>query len=1039
MAEDENKNIIVSRIQHRRGLKQDLPQPLRPGEIGLATDSRQLYVGGDPDDPQSAPYNSVSYFENTVGARDYTVSVANNQILAFQVPFTLYTRGEFNGTTVQKGWQPNDVRSIVSSSAQPDCAYTSSDYQIFTSDTRTLSSIHSLTGSLPIGGTVIEMSSTGGSDESGNVRVGDNVMFPGSNVQTMVVGISTNPISGSFTVKLSEGSPVTAIQGDQIEFIHQHAVNYSKLDLPSTDTTRNGAETQLKRAAFISEDVVVRKNGIKLIPEANASMLEMPGGAYDYTIDGSNTASNGTHYLTLRTRPESTDSVSVCYYSNANVILAFEGIEATGKIAPNCPVDSFYTQYNIHPYRQIPRENIRVSDTTGIGFIGLQQKHIVSVADGSPIPDTYDVTLGEFLLARLDDTITTSIFEKNAALSTLDHLYYTITISAGSDVFSPIINNDVYKYNRALIRTPQPNLFLNNKVAGIISVASNGQESELTIEVDTHDYEITRSTSANLSPQGGGNGFTNNVSATMTLIDFACSETDGMQADDYVRIVDAAGNPAACDLHGGIFKVLRTTATGFTVNVSTDISAGAPHPFTANIASLYYVNHGSDAGNVNNCYQIRSVNHGLKGTEVTEIESVEDISGGDGLVIGNSYDIDTGVFTHTANTFFVVNNPVNTDDKIALGLGGRYRPVLATPYNNYKVVPVLSIDCSSNTTVKQAMTTINKELVDIPKVNPSGPVQLFPHLDWLPQESGALDTLYLTQKPSYTSVQVGGLEFAIFDDEVGTVSALGLTPGVFDTKTNSVKAKLETWMNNLVNNRDVNLFTNVFTGGDLYSTPLPNHFKQYDLNIDDTFGEITFCDRFEAENFNFIVNSAYSESPFDRAEDDQNGTRGLVNLKNNLEIQTREGASVGEKILTYTSLESTIILQSDTYDEELFGIDATKYNTFVLDYSMTESPVGGVTKYMRSGTITVTARPDFTDAANAVVFSDNFNSHWETPLVHAIVEPQLQAELVNGRVVFSMIRQFSDPANPVLGDYVAHTLETNLKLKYVFKRWSSID
>jgi len=60
-------------------------------------------------------------------------------------------------------------------------------------------------------------------------------------------------------------------------------------------------------------------------------------------------------------------------------------------------------------------------------------------------------------------------------------------------------------------------------------------------------------------------------------------------------------------------------------------------------------------------------------------------------------------------------------------------------------------------------------------------------------------------------------------------------------------------------------------------------------------------------------------------------------------------------------------------------------------------------------------------------------------LVHAIVEPQLQAELVNGRIVFSMIRQFSDPANPVLGDYTAHTLETNLKLKYVFKRWSSID
>jgi hypothetical protein len=211
------------------------------------------------------------------------------------------------------------------------------------------------------------------------------------------------------------------------------------------------------------------------------------------------------------------------------------------------------------------------------------------------------------------------------------------------------------------------------------------------------------------------------------------------------------------------------------------------------------------------------------------------------------------------------------------------------------------------------------------------------------------------------------------------------------------------------------------------------------LNIDDTFGEITFCDRLEAENFNFIVNSAYSESPYDRAEDDQDGTRGLVNLKNNLEIQTREGASVGEKILTFTSLESTIILQSDSYDEEIFGVDATKYNTFVIDYSMSESPVGGTSKYMRSGIITVTARPDFTDAANAVVFSDNFNSHWEVPSQQVVVEPQFQAEIVNGRVVFSMLRQYRDPSNPAPGDYVAHTIDSNLKLKYLFKRWSSTD
>lgn len=1030
MAEESNNNIIVSRIQHRRGLKQDLPQPLRPGELGLATDSRQLYIGGDPDDPQSAPYNAVSYFENTVGARDYTISVANNQILAFQVPFVMFTRGEFSGTTIQKGWQPTDARSIIGSSARPECKYSSSDYQVF-SEKKSAPIEHTLNNTLMSGGTAIELVADG-LDATGNIRVGDNVVFPGSDSHSMVVNVTSNPTLGSITVKLSEGSPVSVTSGETITFLPQNAVNFSKLDLP-TNTTRQGAETKLRLASFVSSDVVVRKNGIKLIPEANASVLEMPTAAYDYTIDASNTSSTGTHYLTLRTRPTPKDKVTLCYYSNANVIQAFEGIEATGRIAPNSPVESFYSQYNIPEYRQIPRENIRVSDTTGLGYIGLQQKHVTSVADGTPIANTGDVTLGDFLIARLDDDIVTSLFERNAA-STLESLKYTITISAGDDVFSSMSDTGVYRYNRVLLQAPNTFDFLNDNVYEAVSVSNDGNTSEITVEILNQEYDISRPARANLS-QGY---FTNDpASDGTTIITFTGAETDGVSAGDYVRIVDATGIPSSCELHGNVFQVLRTGENTFTVNVNTNIVGSTT--FTGNIESVYFVNHGSELADINTTYQLRSVDHGLSGTSVTNIVSVVDSTGSVGLTPGSVFDINVLPTKQTANTFFVINNPIATDNELSEGISGTFRPDLATSFTNYRVIPVLAIDLSANTTVKQAMTTINKELVSIPKVNPDGDVQIFPVVDWLPKSDGVLDTLSLTQKASYTSIQTGGLEFAIFDDAVGTVSALGFTPGVYDTTNNTVKAKLETWMNDMVNNRDVNLFTNVFTGGQLYATLSPNHFSQYDLNIDDTFGEITFCDRLEAENFNFIVNSAYSESPYDRAEDDQDGTRGLVNLKNNLEIQTREAASVGEKILTYTSLESTIILQSDSYDEEVFGIDVTKYNTFVIDYSMSESPAGNTTKYMRSGTITVTARPDFTDSANAVVFSDNFNSHWETPGGADVVEPQFQAEIVNGRVVFSMLRQFRDPLNPTVGDYVAHTIDSNLKLKYVFKRWSSTD
>lgn len=41
-------DLIVSRIQNRRGKLVNLPQPLEPGELGWATDTQQLFIGADP-------------------------------------------------------------------------------------------------------------------------------------------------------------------------------------------------------------------------------------------------------------------------------------------------------------------------------------------------------------------------------------------------------------------------------------------------------------------------------------------------------------------------------------------------------------------------------------------------------------------------------------------------------------------------------------------------------------------------------------------------------------------------------------------------------------------------------------------------------------------------------------------------------------------------------------------------------------------------------------------------------------------------------
>lgn len=42
-------NIVISRIQHRRGRRENLPQPLLPGEVAVTSDTSQAWMGQDPD------------------------------------------------------------------------------------------------------------------------------------------------------------------------------------------------------------------------------------------------------------------------------------------------------------------------------------------------------------------------------------------------------------------------------------------------------------------------------------------------------------------------------------------------------------------------------------------------------------------------------------------------------------------------------------------------------------------------------------------------------------------------------------------------------------------------------------------------------------------------------------------------------------------------------------------------------------------------------------------------------------------------------
>ena len=110
----ENDKTIITRIQNRRGLKQDLPKPLRPGEIGFATDSRQIYIGADTSVTTDS-YNKTAKFENVLSAKTTATDLVTDNIIQFKVPHRRYNRNFFNGA-VTFTWFPTSYQQANATS-----------------------------------------------------------------------------------------------------------------------------------------------------------------------------------------------------------------------------------------------------------------------------------------------------------------------------------------------------------------------------------------------------------------------------------------------------------------------------------------------------------------------------------------------------------------------------------------------------------------------------------------------------------------------------------------------------------------------------------------------------------------------------------------------------------------------------------------------------------------------------------------------------------------------------------------------------------
>jgi hypothetical protein len=1093
----DNNKVIVSRIQQRRGQKQDLPQPLRSAEFGFTTDSRQVFIGGDPTD-QTATYNkNLSYFETTLSAQEHTLSIANNQIIAFTVPFIKYSKGKFDGISNLRQWEANDARTSVE--VDLACDHISSSYSVFPP-------IHTGSFNLAVTSDFADDNSITLSYDGYNenpIRIGDAVYHP--SIEPAVPGVPItvtaipydNALLQECTIKITGyKNPIPSINGLTLQI------------------TRGNIKNFITGQRFTSRDVIVHKNGIRLTAETRDEIVAAPTPQYDYAFDATNTISTAAHSLTLRTPPNTTDDITLCYYSNVAVVQALTGVAGgDGKryVTNNVPapyrIESFYSEYSLPEFLQIDPNLIRVSETTGLGFIGLERKHISSIAFGSAIANPNSVTLGNLYVARDDDQ--RRIDGAVTLVDPADPQIYTFELSIEADnVFSPVSESGVdttYRYNRVrFAEKSNVDSYIQKVACDVITV--NNVTSEITVSVPTVIFDTARPATATLANRAGnyyGENGANSSIITITVADTAGIQgrsDDGLgnivSAGDRIRILDDSGDPANCEIHDTVFEVLDTpTATTFNVRISNstiysgnlDSGGNVVTSFTRDYDNIKIVNHGNAnnmSGSVDNVIQLYSpYKHGME----IDPGNVRILSADPDVFVSTpldtEYDFDTNggdiLRDQAQKTVFIEIDTMLPANQ--LDVSGGFLPYLEASYADLSATPVLSVDLSTATTVRDALAIVNKDLVTIKTVSGTDIVSdIIAQLELIP---GTTNQLMIKQDPSYSSVQVGGLEFTLFEDQTTpTLSVLGFDARVYNRENDTVRAKLERWLNKVAGSRNLNLFSRVMTIGrtleqrgatvvgvpttytdyrDLSNINLGDNitpYKTYPVLIDEVFKEIQFCDIREASNFNFIVNNAYAESLYDRNQDRFRGVRGLLNLKNNIELLTREsGILFGERQVTFSSPFDLVILKEKPANEyiEGFSFELNRYDSFIIDYTISDDN-DPFNKYSRTGEIRVQVRPDIIPGQTSVTFYDNYSSQWEInnpPLnslnqpvlnatsfpdgLYSVFEPKFNADYIDGGIFFYML-EYSELLDQGAQN-TAHSINADLVIRYAYRRTSSLE
>ena len=262
MADNE---IIISRMQQRRGNRIDLPQPLRAGEVALASDSKEVFIGLDPEIGVTAQNaNSVSV-NNITNGFTYANSYLNNNFVRLIMPSKRFPTSTFDGTA-------NNTTFVV----------------------------------------------TGSSGQA-------------------------------------HGLPVF-----------------------NASITTGNIKNVFDNSAFESTDFTGAKNGVALSTNAIRTSANLLNNEF---FVSSPTSTTQNTVVTFGSNPTGTDDISLNYYSNVDIISAFND---AGNIGSTATV-GFYDAKDVASYRQFNNAYIRSDYEVGTSFVGLENKHVEVFAESGDI------------------------------------------------------------------------------------------------------------------------------------------------------------------------------------------------------------------------------------------------------------------------------------------------------------------------------------------------------------------------------------------------------------------------------------------------------------------------------------------------------------------------------------------------------------------------------------------------------------------------------------------------------------------------------